>query len=52
MGILLVVILWLILLGGLPRWPHSREWTHGPSGATDLVPVAVLVPLQPGHRRS
>ena len=43
MGLLLLIILVLLLLGGLPRWNHSREWGYGPSSGLGLLLVIVLV---------
>ena len=43
MGLILVIILVLLLLGVVPRWPHSRSWGYGPSGGIALVLVIVLV---------
>ncbi|MBK5255288.1 MAG: DUF3309 domain-containing protein [Vicinamibacteria bacterium] len=44
MGTLLLVILILMLIGAVPRWPHSRNWGYGPSGGLGLV-VLILVVL-------
>ena len=43
MGLILVIILVLLLLGVVPRWPHSKSWGYGPSGGIALVLVIVLV---------
>jgi hypothetical protein len=43
MGLILVIILVLLLLGVVPRWPHSRSWGYGPSGGIAVVLVIVLV---------
>ena len=43
MGLILVVILVLLLLGVVPRWPHSRSWGYGPSGGIAGVLVIVLI---------
>ena len=43
MGLILVIILVLLLLGVVPRWPHSRSWGYGPSGGIALILVIVLV---------
>ena len=40
---LLIVLLVLMLLGAIPRWPHSRNWGYGPSGALTLVVVILLL---------
>ncbi len=33
-----------MLLGALPRWPHSRDWGYYPSGGVGLV-LAILIVL-------
>jgi hypothetical protein len=43
MGIVLIVILVLLVLGAVPRWPHSRNWGYGPSGVLGLVLVVLIV---------
>ena len=43
MGLILLIILVLLLLGVVPRWPHSRSWGYGPSGGIGLVLVIVLI---------
>ena len=43
LGTILIIILILILLGALPRWPHSANWGYGPSGALGVVLVIVLI---------
>ena len=47
MGLLLLIILVLLLVGGLPNWPYSRQWGYAPSGAlgTVLLIVVILVLL-------
>ncbi len=44
LGTVLIVLLILMLLGALPRWPHSRGWGYYPSGGVGLV-LAILVVL-------
>lgn len=44
LGTVLLVLLILMLLGAIPRWPHSRNWGYYPSGGLGLV-VLVLVIL-------
>ncbi len=44
LGTILVVLLVLMLLGALPRWPHSRDWGYGPTGGLGLV-LTILVIL-------
>jgi hypothetical protein len=43
MGLILLIVLVLLLLGALPRWPHSRSWGYGPSGGLGLVLVIILI---------
>jgi uncharacterized protein DUF3309 len=43
MSTILIVILILLLLGAVPRWPHSRSWGYGPSGVLGLILVVILV---------
>jgi hypothetical protein len=42
MGLLLLIVLVLLLLGGLPRWNHSRNWGYGPSGLLGVVLIVVV----------
>jgi hypothetical protein len=45
MGLILLILLVLLLVGGLPRWPHSRNWGYGPSGVLGLLLVVLLILL-------
>jgi uncharacterized protein DUF3309 len=49
MGLILTVVLILLLLGALPRWPHSRQWGYAPSGMLGTVLVIVLILLLLGR---
>ncbi|HEX5050242.1 MAG TPA: DUF3309 family protein [Planctomycetota bacterium] len=49
MGLILLIVLVLLLLGGLPAWPHSRQWGYAPSGLLGAVLVVVLVLVLLGH---
>jgi hypothetical protein len=40
---ILIVLVILMLLGVLPRWPHSRNWGYFPSGGLGLVLVILIV---------
>lgn len=42
-GTILLIIVVLALVGALPAWPYSRSWGYGPSGATGLIVVVLLV---------
>ena len=48
-GTILLVILVLMLLGAIPRWPHSRSWGYGPSGGLGLVLIILLILVLTGR---
>jgi len=43
MGLVLLIILVLLLVGGLPAWPHSRQWGYAPTGIIGVILVVVLI---------
>jgi hypothetical protein len=43
MGLILLIVLVLLLLGAVPRWPYSRNWGYGPSGGLGLLLIIVLI---------
>jgi hypothetical protein len=43
MGAILLLILVLLLLSGLPAWPHSRNWGYAPSSVLALLIVVLLL---------
>ena len=45
MGIILLILLFLIVLGALPTWPHSRNWGYYPSGGMGLVLLILVILL-------
>jgi hypothetical protein len=49
MSTILIVILILLLIGALPRWPHSRSWGYFPSGGLGLVLLILLLLLLMGR---
>lgn len=40
---ILLLILILLLIGGLPVFPHSRSWGYGPSGIVGALLVILIV---------
>ncbi len=40
---LLIIFLFLVLIGVLPTWPHSREWGYYPSGGTGILLIIILL---------
>jgi hypothetical protein len=43
MGTILLVILIILLIGAIPRWPYSQGWGYGPSGILVVILVVVLI---------
>jgi hypothetical protein len=43
MGTILLIVLILLLLGSVPRWPYSRGWGYWPSGTLGLILIIVLI---------
>lgn len=46
---ILIVILILMLMGAMPRWPHSRNWGYAPSGGLGLVLLILIILLLLGR---
>jgi len=49
LGTVLVILLVMMLLGALPKWPHSRDWGYFPSGGLGLVLIILIVLLLLGR---
>ena len=49
MGTILLVILILVLVGALPRWPYSRGWGYYPSGGLGLILLILIILLLMGR---
>ena len=43
LGTILIVIVILMLVGAMPRWPHSRDWGYYPSGGLGLVLIILII---------
>lgn len=46
---ILIIVLVLMLIGALPRWPHSANWGYFPSGGLGIVVVILLILLLTGR---
>jgi hypothetical protein len=44
-GLVLLILVILLLVGGVPAWPHSADWGWGPSGGVGLVLLILLILL-------
>lgn len=42
-GTVLIVILLILLIGGLPTWPHSKSWGYAPTGIFSTLLVVLLI---------
>ena len=40
---ILIIVLILLLIGALPRWPHSSGWGYGPGGIVGVILIIVIV---------
>jgi len=49
MGLILIIILFLVVIGALPTWPHSRSWGYYPSGGLGLLLLILLILLLLGR---
>ena len=49
MGLVLLIVLIVLVLGSVPAWPYSRQWSYYPSGAFTLVLLIVLILLLLGR---
>jgi hypothetical protein len=45
----LLIILILLLVGALPRWPYSSGWGYYPSGGIGLILLILIVLLLMGR---
>jgi Protein of unknown function (DUF3309) len=43
MNLLLLIILVILIVGALPRWPYSSGWGYYPSGALGLILIILLI---------
>jgi hypothetical protein len=46
---LLIIVLVLLAIGALPRWPYSSGWGYYPSGILGVILVVLLVLLLTGR---
>ncbi len=49
LGTILIIVVILLLVGAMPRWPHSREWGYYPSGGLGIVLVILIILLLLGR---
>jgi Protein of unknown function (DUF3309) len=49
MGTVLLIVLIILLLASVPRYPYSRTWGYGPSGLVALLLIVLLFMLFLGN---
>jgi hypothetical protein len=49
LGILLIVVVVMLLIGSVPKWPHSREWGYYPSGGMGFVLLLLIILMLTGR---
>jgi hypothetical protein len=49
LGTILLIVLVLFLVGALPTWPHSANWSYYPSGGLSVLLVIVVVLMLMGR---
>jgi uncharacterized membrane protein YkgB len=49
LGTILLIVLVLLLIGAMPRWPHSRNWGYAPSGGLGVALIIVVALLLMGR---
>jgi len=40
---ILLIVLILMVIGGLPTWPHSKNWGYYPSAGLGTVLLVVII---------
>ncbi len=45
LGFLLLVLLIVLLIGALPRWPYSSGWGYYPSSGLGVVLLVIIILL-------
>ena len=49
MGLVLLIVLLVLLVGGLPTWPYSRNWGYAPSGGLGTILLILIILLMLGY---
>lgn len=49
LGTVLIILLILLLIGAIPRWPYSTGWGYYPSGGLGLILIIVIILLLAGR---
>jgi hypothetical protein len=50
---ILTIIVIVALVGSLPIWPHSKNWSYYPVGGISvIILIIVLIAIFAGHSRT
>ncbi len=49
MGLILLIVLFLLLVGALPRWGYNRNWGYGPTGIVGVLLIILLILMLSGR---
>ena len=49
MSLILLILLIVLLIGAVPRWPHSRNWGYYPSGGVGVLLLILIILLLTGR---
>lgn len=44
----LIILLLLMLLGTIPKWPYNRHWSYYPSGGVSLLLLILVIVILRG----
>lgn len=48
-GLILLIVLFVLLMGAVPTWGHSRNWGYYPSGGLGLAMLILIILVFTGH---
>ncbi len=46
---ILIIVVIFMLIGAIPRWPHSRNWGYYPSGGLGIALLVLVILLVMGR---
>lgn len=46
---ILIIVVVFLLVGAVPRWPHSRNWGYYPSGGLGIILLVLVILLLMGR---
>ncbi len=49
LGTILLIILVLLAIGAIPKWPFPRGWGYGPSGILGVLLIVIIILLLMGR---